>query len=161
MDSLASRLRRTLAEEEPRLRAISEQSADSRTGTTEGWSRKQELGHLVDSAVNNRVRFISASLDGKYSGPSYDGAGWVELGGYAEQRWADLIDMWASLNNAIAVVVERIPPERLSAQCRIGDANPVTLEFLIGDYILHMQHHLDHIFAREKQTEYPGATIGV
>jgi hypothetical protein len=161
MDSLAGRLRRTVADEEQRLRAITEQSAESRTGTSEGWSRKQELGHLIDSAVNNRVRFIGASLDGNYSGPSYDGVGWVELGGYAGQRWADLIDTWALLNNGMVLAIERIPQERLSALCRIGDANPVTLEFLIEDYILHMQHHLDHILAREKQTEYPGAAIGI
>jgi hypothetical protein len=37
----------------------------------------------------------------------------------------------------------------------------VTLEFLIEDYVLHMQHHLDHILERNVITEYPGAALGV
>jgi hypothetical protein len=37
----------------------------------------------------------------------------------------------------------------------------VTLRFLIEDYVLHMQHHLDHILGREKVTQYPGAAAGI
>jgi hypothetical protein len=161
MNSLPERLARVIANEEPGLLDVTEQAANSRPGATEGWSRKQELGHLIDSATNNCVRFIRAALEGQYSGPSYDGRGWVELGGYAEMRWTDLVDTWALLNKAIVPVLRRIPQERLSAQCRIADASPVSLQFIIEDYILHMQHHLDHICGREHLTPYPGATIGV
>jgi hypothetical protein len=161
MDSLAERLYLVIADEEALLRAVTEQSANTRLGGAEGWSRKQELGHLIDSAVNNRVRFINAALQGEYSGPSYDGVGWVELGGYSEMPWADLIDTWIRLNKGIVVTLKRIPVERLSAHCRIGDASPVTLQFVIEDYILHMRHHLDHILSREHMTKYPGAAAGV
>jgi hypothetical protein len=161
MKSLSERLARAVADEEPRLRAVTEESANRRRGGTEGWSRKQELGHLVDSATNNRVRFIRAALEGQYSGPSYDGRGWVDLGGYSEMSWTDLVDTWALLNKAIVLVLKRIPQERLSAQCRIADASPVSLQFIIEDYMLHMQHHLDHVCDREHVTAYPGATMGV
>jgi hypothetical protein len=83
------------------------------------------------------------------------------MGGYQEMPWSTLIDLWKALNQALVAVVERVPAERLSAECRIGDAQPVTLEFVVDDYILHMQHHLDHILAREHPTAYPGAAIGV
>jgi len=59
----------------------------------------------------------------------------------------------------VDVVLDRIPPDRLSAQCRIGEEPAVPLEFVIDDYILHMQHHLDHILARERVTAYPGAEL--
>src|SRR6202011_6128744 len=110
-------LQSVIAEEEPRLRAISEESASARSGDGEAWSMKQELGHLIDSATNNRVRFIKAALESQYSGPSYDGIGWVELGGYSEMPWTDLIDLWKMLNRALAVVLDRIPRERLSTVC--------------------------------------------
>jgi hypothetical protein len=161
MDSFSGRLQSVIAEEEPRLRAISEESASARSGGGEGWSMKQELGHLIDSATNNRVRFIKAALESQYSGPSYDGEGWVELGGYSEMPWTDLINLWTMLNRALAVVVYRIPQERLGAPCRIGESEAVTLEFVIDDYVLHMQHHLDHILSRERLTPYPGATMGI
>ena len=161
MSSLAQRLRSAIAEESTRLRSITEETAAQRSGSEQGWSRKQELGHLIDSATNNRVRFVKAALEGRYEGPTYDGAGWVELGGYAGMPWNALVQLWAGLNSALAVLVERIPEDRLAASCRVGDAPLVTLEFLIDDYILHMQHHLDHIVGRAQLTTYPGAAIGV
>jgi len=158
--ALSQSLRETIAAEEPRLRAIPEQSA-SATPTPGAWTRKQELGHLIDSATNNRVRFIRGALENGFSGPSYDGDGWVAIGGYNEVTWASLIDLWKALNQALVRVVDNIPPDRLSAQCRVADAPPVTLQFLIEDYVLHMRHHLDHILGRKHMTEYPGAAIGV
>ena len=35
----------------------------------------------------------------------------------------------------------------------------VTLGFVIEDYILHMQHHIDQLLGREVVTQYPGATV--
>jgi hypothetical protein len=154
---LGERLKKTIAEEGPKLRAIPATTAATRPGTGEGWSRKQELGHLIDSATNNRVRFIVAALDRNYMGPTYDGRGWVEIGGYADTLWVDLVDLWTHLNEALARALERIPNDRLSTQCKIGEGGPVSLRFLIEDYVLHMQHHLDHILDRERQTHYPGA----
>jgi hypothetical protein len=161
MDSFAQRLRRAVEEDELRLRAISEELADSRPEREGAWSKKQELGHLIDSATNNRVRFIKAALEDRYDGPSYDGRGWVDLGGYAEMRWIDLIDIWKTANAALAAVLERIPHERMAAECRVGNAEPVTLELLIDDYLLHMQHHLEHILPRNRLGAYPGSTAGV
>ena len=86
----------------PRLLAISEEDANRRAGPDPGWSRKQELGHLIDSATNNRVRFVVAGLTGKYAGPTYDGDGWVDLGGYSHAPWIDLIELWERLNRSLA-----------------------------------------------------------
>jgi len=43
----------------------------------------------------------------------------------------------------------------LASLCTIGGDAPVTLSTLIGDYILHRQHHIDHLLARVKVTRYP------
>jgi hypothetical protein len=39
---------------------------------TGGWSRKQLLGHLIDSASNNHQRFVRASLQPVLNFPGYD-----------------------------------------------------------------------------------------
>jgi len=145
-------LLKVVAEAEPRLREIAEASAGVAPSDPNGWSIKQELGHLADSAINNRVRLIDAALDGKFAGPSYDGPGWVRLGGYATMPWQEVIDFWKSLNQSLAVVLDGIPAERLAAPCQIGNHGPVTIEFLIGDYIAHMQHHIDHILSGRQRT---------
>jgi len=156
MHDFAERIRSTVAHEEPLLGAIADSSASASPGA-QRWSKKQEIGHLVDSATNNRVRFTKAALEGRFEGPSYDGRGWVELGGYAQMPWADLVDLWKALNNALAALVSRIPEERRTAECRIGESFAAPLEFVVDDYIQHMQHHLDHILSREQVRSYPSA----
>src|SRR5581483_12133599 len=110
---LARRLRETVDREFAALQAITEDLA-SRPLRAGGWSRKQELGHLLDSATNNRVRFVRASLEPEYSGPTYDGDGWVSLHGYQDVPWATLVDWWRMQNAMLAHLVGRIPDEKLA-----------------------------------------------
>ena len=112
-----------------------------------GWTRKQILGHLLDSAANNRQRFVRAALEGSYSGPGYAQDAWVELQGYAGQSWDTLLRWWQVEHEMLAAIVDRIPEDRLGAQCVIGGADPVTLQFVIDDYVAHQQHHLAQIMA--------------
>jgi hypothetical protein len=119
-----------------------------------GWSRKEELGHLIDSATNNHMRFVRATLDGEFRGPGYMQDDWVAAHGYQDLAWSDLIDLWYRYNALLAHLVERIPEAHMSNRCVVGSGD-VTLRFLIEDYVLHMQHHLNHILARDPLTPYP------
>jgi hypothetical protein len=157
---LSTKLRTVLAAETPYLTSITDSQADLRPGGGPGWNRKQELGHLLDSATNNRVRFVVAAVAGSYTGPTYNPDGWVEAGGYVKCQWAHLIESWQSNNQLLALVVERMEDRVLDAECTVG-GHKVSLDFLIDDYILHMRHHLDHLLGREKITAYPGASVGV
>jgi hypothetical protein len=157
----AQSLRDVIAHEVPALRSISEHEAAAKPAREGAWSRKQELGHLIDSATNNHVRFVRASLEPEFHGLPYEQDGWVALHGYGELPWSMLVDFWERYNRLLVELVARIPQERLATQCFVGASAQVTLGFLIEDYIAHMQHHLDHILGREKLTEYPGAALGV
>ena len=152
-------LQKAIDAELPHLRALTESEAGKKTTTA--WSRKEEMGHLIDSASNNHLRFVRAALEPEYHGPSYDQNGSVMLHGYQEQDWSDLVEFWRRYNSLLTQVIARIPESKLDTQCRVGGSQPVTLKFLIEDYVAHMQHHLDHILRREKITEYPGAALGV
>jgi hypothetical protein len=110
-----------------------------------GWTRKQIVGHLCDSAANNRQRFVRASIDGKYAGPGYAQDAWVNAHGYAGMEWQTLLHWWQVEHEILAAVVERIPAARLEVMCTVGDNAPVTLRFLIEDYIAHQKHHLQQI----------------
>jgi hypothetical protein len=161
--SLALSFHQLLERELPELRDLGEQQANQRPGGSDGWTRKEELGHLLDSAVNNHMRFVLAGLGpGEFRGPGYAQDDWVALHGYQDVPWEELVELWRLNNRALARVVERIPAERLDTLCTIGSASgsgaPVTLRFVIEDYIFHMQHHLDHLLAREKITAYPSGT---
>jgi hypothetical protein len=110
-----------------------------------GWSRKQILGHLIDSALNNHQRFVRAAIDGNYQGPTYQQAEWVNIHGYGSMPWPNLLEHWRSQNLLLGEVIRRLPEDRLDASCRVGDDDPVTLRFLIEDYLAHLDHHLEQI----------------
>ena len=112
-----------------------------------GWTRKQILGHLLDSASNNRQRFVRASIEGSYAGPSYAQDAWVAAHGYADLSWKTLVDWWNVEHDILLAIVERIPEERMNALCTVGDNPPVTLRYLIEDYTRHQFHHFDQINA--------------
>jgi DinB superfamily len=126
------------------LRGVSEEGSE-RPVREGGWSRKEILGHLIDSALNNHQRFVRAALDGSYNGPSYEQQGWVAMHGYRTMKWDVLLEHWRCQNELLCDVVERIPDSRLGGQCRVGEDAPVTLRFLIEDYLAHLGHHVHQI----------------
>lgn len=113
-----------------------------------GWSRKQVLGHLIDSASNNHQRFVRALLQDELTWPDYDQPGCVQVQRYQEARWADLVELWRSYNRFLAHVLAGIPESKLKTVCRIGKDAPLTLEELAIDYLRHLQHHLEQIRSR-------------
>ena len=145
--NLSQLLQNAIEGDLPRLRSISESTAGQKASSA--WSRKEELGHLIDSASNNHQRFVRAALDGEYQGPSYNQNGWVASHGYQDLGWSDLLDFWHRYNELLVQVVARIPEGKLQTPCRVGDGAPVTLQFLIEDYVGHMRHHLGHILSPE------------
>jgi hypothetical protein len=112
-----------------------------------GWTRKQIVGHLLDSAANNRQRFVRAAIDGQYAGPGYAQDAWVAAHGYGDESWETLLRWWQAEHEILAAVVERIPEERLEAKCVVGDDAPVTLRFLIEDYLNHQRGHFMQLAA--------------
>jgi hypothetical protein len=142
------------------LEEITEAEAAKKPAANQ-WSKKEELGHLIDSAANNHVRFVRAALEPDFRGSGYAQDDWVRLHGYQELPWLVMLDFWQRYNALLAHVIRRIPEGRLGALCVVGESPKVTLRFLIEDYVLHMRHHLDHILERETITQYPGAILGV
>lgn len=153
-ESLAGVFRRTISQEVPVLQALSEEQAQT-PHIVGRWSRKQELGHLIDSAANNHMRFVRAALDGSYVGPSYAQNDWVDLHGYRDLPWAALVEFWRGYNELLVHLVERIPEDKLAAACTIGSNGTRTLGFIIEDYIRHLRHHVDQIAGRDEVTRYP------
>jgi len=143
---LALRFRDELNAVHTALLALSPELADTpwRDG---GWTRKQIVGHLLDSAANNRQRFVRAAIHGSFTGPDYAQAEWVAAHGYGDLPWATLLHWWEVEHEILATVVDRNPEERLNASCTIGDKAPVTLRFVIEDYFRHQRWHLAQLTA--------------
>jgi hypothetical protein len=143
---IGSWLQSVVGTAEPRLRAIRDDQASAarRAGA---WSRKQILGHLIDSATNNHQRFIRAQGAAVLRLPGYAQDDWVLYQHYGERSWTDLVDFWCSYNRHLSHVIARIPEPHRGVPCEIGESSAVTLSYVALDYVGHVEHHLSQIFA--------------
>lgn len=144
MQAVATELRSAIDAATPRLRGLDDPRAT--IARAEGkWCPKEILGHLVDSAANNHQRFIRAPLAEELVFPGYAQDEWVTGQGYRDRPWLEIVELWGQLNRHLAHAIERIPPQAHARPCRIGDAPPATLEWLVRDYLRHLRHHLAQI----------------
>src|ERR1700686_4293980 len=129
MKDLSDELRGLVDAVEPRLHQVSE-SATTRSILAGGWSRKQLLGHLIDSASNNHQRFVRAALQDSLEFPGYDQDGWQNVQAAQDVPWETLLALWANYNRYLAHIITRLPAAKLDVPCRISSNQPVTLRFL-------------------------------
>ncbi|BAP29039.1 uncharacterized protein CHSO_0002 [Chryseobacterium sp. StRB126] len=112
----------------------------------EKWSKKEIIGHLCDSAFTNIRRFVVTQYK-ENENIVYDQNIWVKAQNYQNVPTSELINLWKALNEQIVHVVENIPDEALQRTCDTTKTEPqrFTLEFIIKDYVDHLQHHLKAI----------------
>jgi hypothetical protein len=146
MKELSERLLSVVEAAEPRLREISAPES-TQPILSGGWSRKQVIGHLIDSASNNHQRFVRALLQPSLDFPGYDQEGNTRVQAPQEADWLLLVSLWAAYNRYLAHIIARLPASKLETPCRISSREPVPLEFIATDYLSHLIHHLGQIGA--------------
>jgi hypothetical protein len=137
-------LQQTIDNALPKLRAMSDAAAGEPRSPGK-WSRKEIIGHLIDSASNNHQRFIRAQQVETLSFPPYEQNHWSASQHCNERPWSALVDLWHAYNSHLAHVIACIPDARLDVPCVIESDTPVTLEFLVTDYVVHLRHHLAQV----------------
>ena len=126
----------------PLLQAIDPADAAVRAAPGK-WSKKEILGHLIDSAGNNQqkfVRLLSSPEPVAFVGYAQDA--WVAVQHYQEADWLRLVDLWRAVNLHLAHVIANADPARLGNTVTIDGVGPFRLDFIMGDYVEHLKHHL-------------------
>jgi hypothetical protein len=141
MKAIASELNKIIEDHLSALRSVSQEEFHFKSSLAK-WSKKEILGHLVDSAQNNIRRFIVAQYDER---PKivYNQDKWVAITNYQQYPLTDLIDLWYQLNKHICQVMTFMPIEmskRLTQTEELHD-----LRWLAEDYVRHLLHHLHQV----------------
>ena len=149
--------RQTVDSASEKLMKIDEAQSE-RPRAEDHWSAKQIIGHLIDSAANNHARFVIGQLKDDLVFPGYDQNGWVRTNHYQQRAWADLIQLWRAYNLHLHHLMTHADQAKLSTPCTlhtlqeiafktVPKAEPVTLQYLMKDYVDHLKHHLGQILS--------------
>lgn len=160
-DHFLDGFRETIASSTARLREVSEEQGRRRR-SADAWAPIEVLGHLIDSAANNHQRFVRAQFTDDLVFSGYEQNQWVSSQKYREESWADVIQLWSAYNLHLVHAASVIPEDVLTkprsphtldqiAFNLVAKNEATTLEYLIRDYVDHLQHHLDQIFDEVKQ----------
>lgn len=145
MKSIIAELNRITDQHLPGLEHIPEAKFNLKPSPSK-WSKKEILGHLIDSAQNNIRRFIVAQYDDQ---PKivYDQDRWVAISNYQHYNLPDLISLWYLLNKYICHILENMTPEM--AERKIQTEEVHSIKWLAEDYIKHLLHHLHQVLDLE------------
>ena len=156
MNSASTELNEIMSEYSLKISRISEPEFSAKPLPNK-WSKKEVLGHLIDSAQNNLRRFICGQYEATPPKIIYDQDYWVKANNYQQADGKEVIDTWKLINNRIAAILEIMPASSYTNECDTGK-NSVSLhslEWLAVDYVKHLKHHLNQILPNSFDIVYP------
>ncbi|MNQ42587.1 hypothetical protein D3C85_562920 [compost metagenome] len=110
------------------------------------WSKKEILGHLIDSAIHNLVRFTEINyVEKPYRHRPYNQIDLVNLNQYQTKEINELTQLWLSLNRQIVRIMKSVEEEALDYKIILSDDSVIDLRFLMTDYVEHLEHHINQI----------------
>ena len=146
MLEISQALEKMVEETTAKLLSLDKASLDHKPSLKK-WSKKEILGHLIDSANNNLNRFVRGQYENQ---PHivYDQDQWVAIQNYQAMPFDEVLQLWTAANRQIVNVLKNIPSQNYSLQCDTGKGQKElhSLSWLADDYLKHMRHHLGQIF---------------
>ena len=123
-----------------------DETRTTRRPRPDGWCAREVLGHLIDSACNNHRRFVIGQSQDTVRFDGYNQDDWVARQHYDRVPWRDLVALWSAYNRHLAHVISCTSDEAASRSALAPDGSgPVTIAFLMEDYVRHLRHHLAQI----------------
>ena len=110
------------------------------------WSKKEILGHLIDSGVNNLQRFTEVQFKPKpYTFDNYKQAELVKANNYQHAETNELLSLWKAINNRILYLFSIQTENTLSYKVVLDSGEVSDLQFLMVDYVDHLEYHLKQV----------------
>lgn len=134
------RLELSIADALKKFESLSEVEWNYKPGSGK-WSKKEIPVHLTDSFHTNTPGFAYEQNQAIV----YKENEWVAYQQYRVASVKDLIELRQLMNRQLARTINQIPADKPQRTSITGE--PHTLEWLIEDYIRHMNHHLQQITA--------------
>jgi hypothetical protein len=158
MEQWIDNFRQLVYDSVPRLLSLPEELTVLPLGPGK-WSARETMGHLIDSAANNHLRFVRAQFTSDLLFQGYDQEKWVTSQHYNDESWDHVVNLWNFYNLHLAHIMDGVTPavrDQLRSEHTLDKiafrtveaSEPATLDYLMRDYVEHLKNHLDQIFNR-------------
>jgi hypothetical protein len=144
MQNAIYKFEKLLHENSEYLRSLDNETLENKL--PEKWSKKEILGHLVDSSIHNLIRFTEINyLPKPYNHRPYSQNDLVNINQYQTMDMEELIQLWYSINKQIIRLFKSVDEKALDYEILLSDGSMINLDFLMKDYVEHLEHHINQI----------------
>ncbi|MFZ1809346.1 MAG: DinB family protein [Cyclobacteriaceae bacterium] len=156
MEKVVEELNAIVAEFTEKMAAFSEAELAEKPLPNK-WSKKEVIGHLIDSGQNNLRRFIVAQHETTPPKIVYDQDFWVKANNYQKMTGKDVIELWRLTNNQISSILITMDSDKYVKTCNTSKEVEQlrSLEWLAADYVKHLKHHLNQVIKGSFDITYP------
>src|SRR4051812_5327499 len=120
MLAASTRLEKILNEVPTKFLQLTEEKVSAKP-IPEKWSKKEILGHLLDSAATNHQRFVRMQIENDLPLLRYQQNEWVKVQQYQNRNWIDLVKFWMIYNMHILYILKNIDEDKLANVTDAGD----------------------------------------
>jgi len=113
------------------------------------WSKKEIIGHLIDSGINNTKRFTATLIETEpYRIHPMKQVELVEVNDYQNSEIEELLALLVSINNRIKKLMLLQNKQTLATKIELyTKGNMSDLRYLMEDYVEHFEQHVNQILA--------------
>jgi hypothetical protein len=145
METIAKYLDAHINQYLPVLKSMDENLLSNKPSPSK-WSKKEIIGHLIDSAHCNIRRFAVSQYEDSPT-INYNQDEWVAINNYQQWKSNELIDLWNLLNRQICEILKNTSSEKAQRICMTQELH--TIEWLAQDYVKHLKHHMHQVLDLE------------
>jgi uncharacterized damage-inducible protein DinB len=119
--------------------------------SSDRWTLKEIIGHLIDSASNNHQRFVRLQLTDNLAFPDYDKDQWLNTQFHNKMNFSELLSLLLYFNRLIQHIILNADKNTLDNKWIIQwdeNKNSISLKELMLHYVVHLKGHIVHFAGR-------------
>ncbi len=115
--------------------------------SSEKWSKKEIMGHLIDSGINNIQRFTRVQIEKEpYRILPMKQAELVQVNDYQNAEIEELLAFLMAINARVKNIMLLQNAQTLATPIELyREGNMSDMRYLMEDYVVHFEHHINQI----------------